>query len=61
MKKILLMHLVLYMRNAPLSPFFRILGRHAGTALHHAAKRGLQSTVKLLLVHGGALCYLSNS
>ncbi|EXC01806.1 Putative E3 ubiquitin-protein ligase XBAT35 [Morus notabilis] len=27
-------------------------GRHAGTALHHAAKRGLQNTVKLLLLHG---------
>ncbi|XP_021290348.1 putative E3 ubiquitin-protein ligase XBAT35 isoform X2 [Herrania umbratica] len=27
-------------------------GRHAGTPLHHAAKRGLQNTVKLLLSHG---------
>ncbi|XP_023879135.2 putative E3 ubiquitin-protein ligase XBAT35 isoform X1 [Quercus suber] len=27
-------------------------GRHAGTALHHAAKRGLENTVKLLLSHG---------
>ncbi|GAV85348.1 Ank_2 domain-containing protein/zf-C3HC4_3 domain-containing protein [Cephalotus follicularis] len=27
-------------------------GRHAGTPLHHAAKRGLESTVKLLLSHG---------
>lgn len=28
-------------------------GRHAGTPLHHAAKRGLENTVKLLLSHGG--------
>ncbi|KAK6929768.1 Ankyrin repeat, partial [Dillenia turbinata] len=27
-------------------------GHHAGTPLHHAAKRGLVSTVKLLLFHG---------
>ncbi|KAK6161287.1 hypothetical protein DH2020_004668 [Rehmannia glutinosa] len=27
-------------------------GRHAGTPLHHAAKRGLEQTVKLLLTHG---------
>ncbi|KAK4361526.1 hypothetical protein RND71_020478 [Anisodus tanguticus] len=27
-------------------------GRHAGTPLHHAAKRGLEQTVKLLLLHG---------
>ncbi|XP_047333927.1 putative E3 ubiquitin-protein ligase XBAT35 isoform X2 [Impatiens glandulifera] len=27
-------------------------GRHAGTPLHHAAKRGLQQTVKLLLANG---------
>ncbi|XVE65828.1 hypothetical protein DITRI_Ditri08aG0030500 [Diplodiscus trichospermus] len=27
-------------------------GRHGGTPLHHAAKRGLQNTVKLLLSHG---------
>ncbi|GFS31099.1 hypothetical protein Acr_00g0015600 [Actinidia rufa] len=27
-------------------------GRHAGTPLHHAAKRGLEQTVKLLLSHG---------
>ncbi|OMO98209.1 Zinc finger, RING-type [Corchorus capsularis] len=27
-------------------------GRHAGTPLHHAAKRGLLNTVKLLLSHG---------
>jgi hypothetical protein len=27
-------------------------GRHAGTPLHHAAKRGLEETVKLLLVKG---------
>ncbi|XP_010527401.1 PREDICTED: putative E3 ubiquitin-protein ligase XBAT35 [Tarenaya hassleriana] len=26
-------------------------GRHAGTPLHHAAKRGLENTVKLLLSH----------
>lgn len=30
-----------------------ILGSHAGTPLHHAAKRGLDHTVKLLLLHGG--------
>jgi hypothetical protein len=29
------------------------LGRHAGTPLHHAAKRSLESIVKLLLLHGG--------
>ncbi len=28
-------------------------GRHAGTPLHHAAKKGLEPTVKLLLSHGG--------
>ncbi|XP_060181672.1 putative E3 ubiquitin-protein ligase XBAT35 isoform X1 [Lycium barbarum] len=27
-------------------------GRHAGTPLHHAAKRGLEQMVKLLLLHG---------
>ncbi|KAL0718903.1 hypothetical protein Bca4012_068226 [Brassica carinata] len=27
-------------------------GRHAGTPMHHAAKRGLWKTVKLLLSHG---------
>ncbi|KAM1624360.1 hypothetical protein FF1_022417 [Malus domestica] len=27
-------------------------GRHAGTPLHHAAKRGLEDVVKLLLSHG---------
>lgn len=27
-------------------------GRHAGTPLHHAAKRGLEQSVKLLLSHG---------
>uniref|UniRef100_A0A5B6ZC16 Putative E3 ubiquitin-protein ligase XBAT35 isoform X1 n=1 Tax=Davidia involucrata TaxID=16924 RepID=A0A5B6ZC16_DAVIN len=27
-------------------------GHHAGTPLHHAAKRGLEQTVKLLLSHG---------
>ncbi|RAL38813.1 hypothetical protein DM860_013494 [Cuscuta australis] len=27
-------------------------GRHAGTPLHHAAKRGLEKTVNLLLSHG---------
>ncbi|KAK9281870.1 hypothetical protein L1049_004777 [Liquidambar formosana] len=27
-------------------------GRHAGTPLHHAAKRGLDQTVKVLLAHG---------
>ncbi|XP_040939068.1 putative E3 ubiquitin-protein ligase XBAT35 isoform X4 [Gossypium hirsutum] len=29
-----------------------ISGRHGGTPLHHAAKRGLLNTVKLLLFHG---------
>jgi ankyrin repeat protein len=28
-------------------------GSHCGTALHHAAKKGLQQTVHLLLSHGG--------
>ncbi|XP_027935721.1 putative E3 ubiquitin-protein ligase XBAT35 [Vigna unguiculata] len=27
-------------------------GRHGGTPLHHAAKRGFESIIKLLLVHG---------
>ncbi|XP_059445558.1 putative E3 ubiquitin-protein ligase XBAT35 isoform X2 [Corylus avellana] len=27
-------------------------GRHSGTPLHHAAKRGLENTVKLLITHG---------
>lgn len=31
------------------------IGRHAGTPLHHAAKRGLESVVKLLLLHGGMI------
>ncbi|XP_074377639.1 uncharacterized protein LOC141719155 isoform X1 [Apium graveolens] len=30
-------------------------GQHAGTPMHHAAKRGLEQTVKLLLSHGGKL------
>lgn len=30
-------------------------GRHAGTPLHHAAKRGLDQTVRLLLSHGANL------
>lgn len=29
------------------------LGRNGGTPLHHATKRGLEKTVKLLLSHGG--------
>lgn len=29
------------------------LGRHGGTPLHHAAKRGFESIIKLLLMHGG--------
>lgn len=32
---------------------FLASARHAGTPLHHAAKRGLENTVKLLLTHGG--------
>ncbi|PIA36409.1 hypothetical protein AQUCO_03400354v1 [Aquilegia coerulea] len=34
-------------------------GSHAGTPLHHAAKRGLEQTVKLLLSHG-ANAYVMN-
>lgn len=30
-----------------------LAGRHAGTPLHHAVKRGLEQTVKLLLSSGG--------
>ena len=30
-----------------------VIGSHAGTPLHHAAKRGLAQSVKLLLSHGG--------
>jgi energy-converting hydrogenase Eha subunit C len=37
------------------------LGRHAGTPLHHAAKRGLESIVKLLLLHGGMVKCLYKS
>ncbi|KAF7146583.1 hypothetical protein RHSIM_Rhsim04G0180500 [Rhododendron simsii] len=33
-------------------------GRNAGTPLHHAAKRGLEPTVKLLLSHGGVYVIL---
>lgn len=33
------------------------LGRHAGTPLHHAAKRGLDQTVKVLLARGGMSYY----
>lgn len=29
------------------------LGRNGGTPLHHAAKRGLENIVNLLLAHGG--------
>lgn len=35
-----------------------LIGRHAGTPLHHAAKRGLESIVKLLLLHGGMTLFL---
>lgn len=35
------------------STFNCCLGRHGGTPLHHAAKRGFDSIVKLLLLHGG--------
>lgn len=35
--------------------FLCAVGRHAGTPLHHAAERGLENTVKLLLLHGGEL------
>lgn len=38
---------------------FLHLGRHAGTPLHHAAKRGLERTVSLFLVHGGGLIFFS--
>lgn len=32
---------------------FCTVGCHAGTPLHHAAKKGLEQTVHLLLSHGG--------
>ncbi|KAK4258388.1 hypothetical protein QN277_007843 [Acacia crassicarpa] len=35
-------------------------GRHAGTPLHHAAKRGLESIVKLLLLHGANALVLND-
>ncbi|CAL0321117.1 unnamed protein product [Lupinus luteus] len=35
-------------------------GRHAGTPLHHAAKRGLQRIVKLLLFHGANALVLND-
>ncbi|XP_019452158.1 PREDICTED: putative E3 ubiquitin-protein ligase XBAT34 [Lupinus angustifolius] len=35
-------------------------GRHAGTPLHHAAKRGLKRTVKLLLLHGANALVLND-
>lgn len=34
------------------------VGSHAGTPLHHAAKKGLEQTVNLLLAYGGTV-YLS--
>lgn len=39
--------------SSTLNLVFSLEGRHAGTPLHHAAKRGLDQTVKLLLSHGG--------
>ena len=36
-----------------------ISGCNAGTPLHHAAKRGLENTVKLLLSHGGKFFLIS--
>ncbi|XP_028791925.1 putative E3 ubiquitin-protein ligase XBAT35 [Neltuma alba] len=35
-------------------------GRHAGTPLHHAAKRGLESIVKLLLLHGANALFMND-
>ncbi|EPS62719.1 hypothetical protein M569_12071, partial [Genlisea aurea] len=35
-------------------------GRHAGTPLHHAAKRGLDQTVKLLLSHGASALMMND-
>ena len=35
--------------------------RHAGTPLHHAAKRGLENTVKLLLSRGGMFSFHSTA
>ncbi|KAK7278406.1 hypothetical protein RJT34_23434 [Clitoria ternatea] len=35
-------------------------GSHGGTPLHHAAKRGLESTVKLLLLHGANALVLND-
>lgn len=58
------MNLVFAFRSThPLvSTFIYFSGRHAGTPLHHAAKRGLESIVKLLLRHGGIFkcLYISN-
>lgn len=34
---------------------FQIAGSHFGTALHHAAKKGLEQTVHLLLSNGGII------
>lgn len=42
-----------YLIDPSLIPLYTSLGRHAGTPLHHAAKRGLEQTVKLLLSHRG--------
>lgn len=35
-------------------------GRHAGTPLHHAAKRGLEQTVKLLISHGANVLMMND-
>ncbi|OIW17915.1 hypothetical protein TanjilG_00245 [Lupinus angustifolius] len=40
--------------------FNYFFGCHAGTPLHHAAKRGLESTVKLLLSHGANALVLND-
>ena len=36
-----------------------LVGRHAGTPLHHAVKNGLGRTVDLLLSHGGVFCLVT--
>lgn len=38
--------------------FFYSAGSYCGTALHHAAKKGLEQTVHLLLSHGGTIVYI---
>lgn len=41
--------------------FFYSAGSYCGTALHHAAKKGLEQTVHLLLSHGGTIVYIQHT